>query len=929
LKNRLASWFICLILLVAGFLSPRVGNAEPATQVLSREEIARQLLERMRAEEKVGQLFLVTFQGPEAAPGTPDAQQIYDLIVKHHIGGVVLKRENNNFVGSGQTIPVLMSLTDQLQRNEFGSSLSDQTVPGGGESFRPVFIPLFIGISQNGDGYPYDQILAGMTTLPNQMALGATWQPELARQTGEVLGRELSILGINLFLGPSLDVLDPRFSESESSLGVSTFGGDPFWVGEMGRAYVNGVHEGSGHEITVVGKHFPGFGGSDRLPEEEVATIRKTLEQLKQFELYPFFALTGNAPSIETALDGLLTAHIRYQGFQENFRQTTKPISFDPQAFSNLMSLPAFESWRKSGGLMISDSLGSKAVRRFYDPTLQVYNGRTAALDAFLAGNDILFLDNFVSTNDPDPFTTITRTLNFFTQKYQEDPAFAQRVNDSVLRILMQKLSMYGDRFTFGKTQPEFSLATQLGQTNDLSFLIAKEAATLISPPVSELDTRIPAAREQIIFITDMRVYQQCSQCIQQNTIQVDALAQAVVRLYSPQAGGDIRPGDLSSYTYQDLFFLLESGVGDTELESVIRQAEWIVFLGQNPHITDPVTTSLRRFLDERPDLYQGKQLIVFSLNIPYTLDATEIAKLTAYYGLYGRSREFIEIAARLLFHEVQPLGASPVSIPGIGYDINRITFPAPNQQIPLVIEDQPGEILEGTPTPNTTPSSYTHNFGDFLDVRAGPIFDHNGHIVPDGTIVRFIIAQGGEFGTTRQVESQTQQGIARATIRIDSTGNMEVRAESEEARNSDIIQIMVPFGNITETVMPSETPTPSATMEPTPTETPTSTPEPTPETNMPEPIKTEFKDWFASLITMGIIAGLSFFTSARGNTLRWRVRTSLLALIGGILAYLYLALALPGSTDLLAQGNIWYTILIAALGAGLGWLVTLVWKQI
>ena len=918
-----------LVFLVSAFFFPIAGLAEPSIQTEQTEEIARELLARMQPEERVGQLFLVTFNGPEAAPGTPEAQKIYDLIVNYHVGGVILKRENDNFVGAGQTIPILMSLTDQLQRNEYANSLSDHLIVSSDQTYRPVFVPLFIGVSQNGDGYPYDQILSGMTMLPNQMSLGATWQPDLAKQTGEVLGRELRTLGINLILGPSLDVLEPRFSETESSLGVRTFGGDPFWVGEMGRAYITGLHQGSSNKLFVVGKHFPGFGGSDRLPEEEVATVRKTLEQLKQFDLYPFFAVTGNAPTPDAAADGLLTAHIRYQGFQENFRQTTKPISFDPQAFSNLMSLPALAIWRENDGLMISDSLGSKAVRRFYDPTLQYFNGRTAALDAFLAGNDILYLDNFITTGDPDSYTSITRTISFFTQKYQEDPAFAQRVDDSVLRILKQKLNLYEDQFLFGKTQPEFNLASTLGQANELSFQIAKEAATLISPPLSELDIRIPVLREKVVFITDMRLYQQCNLCIQQNIIQGNALEQAVVRLYSPQAGGQIRPSDLSSYTYQDLYNLLQSGIGDTELEAVIRQAVWIVFLAQESNLTDPVSTSLQRFLDERPDLYQGKHMIVFSLSIPYVLDATEIAKLTAYYGLYSRSREFIEIAARLLFQEIQPLGDLPVSVPGIGYDINRMTFPDPTQIIPLILDNQLPEITEGTPTPEATPSLYTFNLGDLLDVHSGPIIDHNGHIVPDGTIVRFILTQGGELGTTRQVEAQTIQGIAKATIRIDSTGNMEIRAESEEARSSDIIQIIVPAANTSETPVPTETQTLLPSDEPTITATLTPTPEPTPDLTVTKPVQTDFKDWLVSLITMALIAGLSFMINARRNSMRWRVRSSLLTLLGGILAYLYLALALPGSYGLLARDNLWYVIFTAGLGACIGWLATLIWKQI
>jgi len=929
LRHKLLSLSLLLVVLVTVYSPTATGLASLSNQTDQTEEIAQELLSRMRPEERVGQLFLVTFNGPEAAPGTPEAQKIYDMIVNYHVGGVILKRENDNFVGSGQTIPILMSLTDQLQRNEYANSLVDHPIPGSNQTFRPVFIPLFIGVSQNGDGYPYDQILNGMTMLPNQMSLGATWQPDLARQVGEVLGGELRILGFNLFLGPSLDVLEPRFSESESSLGVRTFGGDPFWVGEMGRAYITGLHQGSSNKLFVVGKHFPGFGGSDRLPEEEVATIRKNLDQLKQFDLTPFFAVTGNATDLDASVDGLLTAHIRYQGFQENFRQTTKPISFDPQAFSNLMSLPPLASWRENGGVMISDSLGSKAVRRFYDPTLQSFNGRTVALDAFLAGNDILYLDNFTSSGDPDSYTTITRTISFFTQKYQEDPAFAQRIDDSVLRILKRKLEIYENQFQFGKTQPEFTRAGLLGQASDTSFQIAKEAATLISPPLTELDTRIPILQEQIVFITDMRLYQQCSQCIQQNIIQVNSLEQAVVRLYSPQAGGQIRPTDLSSYSYQDLYNLLQSGVGDTELEGVIRQAEWIVFLAQESNLNDPVSTSLQRFLDERPDLYQGKQMVVFSMNVPYFLDATEIAKLTAFYGLYSRSKEFVEIAARLLFQEVQPLGDLPVSVPGIGYDINQMTFPDPNQVIPLSLTDQLGEASQGTPTPQATPSVHTMNLGELLEVHSGKILDHNGHIVPDGTIVRFILTQGGELATTRQVEAQTNQGIANATIRIDSPGNLEIRAESEEARNSEIIQILVPAAVTSETPEPTGTATPPPTEQPSPTSTLTTTPEPTPTPVFLQIYHTDLTDWLVSVVTIAMISVLSFLINTRRNSLRWRIRSGLLTLIGGILAYLYLALSMPGSQNLLSGNNLLSVIFVAGLGACLGWLATLVWKQI
>jgi len=113
------------------------------------------------------------------------------------------------------------------------------------------------------------------------------WLPRWGRCSGQ----ELSALGINFLLGPSLDVLDLPKIEITSNLGTRTFGGDPFWVGEMGRAYIRGVHQGSNGKLAVAAKHFPGYGGSDRLPEEEVATVRKSLDELKSFDLAPFFAL--------------------------------------------------------------------------------------------------------------------------------------------------------------------------------------------------------------------------------------------------------------------------------------------------------------------------------------------------------------------------------------------------------------------------------------------------------------------------------------------------------------------------------------------------------------------------------------------------------------------------------------------------------------
>ena len=103
----------------------------------------------MIPEERVGQLFLVTFQGTD----THDQTQIYDLIANHHVGGVVLQAVNDNFVPQPDTISSAYQLIRSLQTIESDAS---RAVPSdsGASANDKTYVPLFIGISQEGDGLP-------------------------------------------------------------------------------------------------------------------------------------------------------------------------------------------------------------------------------------------------------------------------------------------------------------------------------------------------------------------------------------------------------------------------------------------------------------------------------------------------------------------------------------------------------------------------------------------------------------------------------------------------------------------------------------------------------------------------------------------------------------------------------------------------------
>lgn len=885
----------------------------------SPEEKAIKLLESLSPEERVGQLVMVTFNGMQVE----EDSHIYDLVVNHHVGGVILLSENDNLIVEDGSLDPVIAMNRQLQLNEWYASQKDIQLASG-ETHSPSFIPLFVGIMQEGDGYPYDQILSGLSPLPNKMAIGATWNPDLAEGVGNTLGYELSRIGVNLLLGPGLDVSETPQSESTIDLRMSTFGGNPYWVGKMGASYINGVHEGSNGKVIVVAKHFPGIGGADRLPDEEVATVRKSIEQLNNNDLAPFFTITGNAPTSGAMTDGLLVPHVRYQGFQGNIHATTRPISFDPQAFSLLMNLPALSTWRESGGIMVSDDLGSQSIRRYYDSINQSFDARRIALNAFIAGSDLLYLGDLSTEGGNSTYIATKQVLEYFAVKYREDSAFAQRVDDSVIRILTLKYKQYPS-FAIGHITPVYGSPSSLGTSSEITFEVAQQAATLISPSLAELNDAVPDPPNQsdrLVIISDSRSAKQCNQCPPQFVLDVDALKQAIVRLYGPSASDLVRSSNITSYSFENLEYMLERGDSESQIAQDLNSAHWIIFAMLNISDDVPASHALQEFLSERPDIYQQKRLIVFALDAPNYLDATNISKLTAYYGIYGKSPNFIDVAARLLFHELHPVGALPVSVSGIGYDLISATSPNPDQVIPLYLENQESQAPDETATPQPT-ATIELNVSDLVQIRTGVILDHNGHIVPNETPVKFIVSIGGETNALRQDEITTD-GVARTTIQVTSSGTWEIRVESGTAIQSDIIRFDIPAEgeeNLTKTISPQSTDNPPLT--PTPTiVSPAGS-----ETENVLPPRPNIIDWFLALAMSTLIALATYRFAALVGHVRWGVRSGFLALIGGLIAYIYLALRLPGGYEFIKLYSYWSVAGAIIIGSAIGILITWCWR--
>ncbi|HEX3383746.1 MAG TPA: glycoside hydrolase family 3 N-terminal domain-containing protein, partial [Mucilaginibacter sp.] len=120
------------------------------------------------------------------------------------------------------------------------------------------------------------------TSLPAPIGIGSTWDKQLVRQAGDVVGREAKVLGYTNVYTPILDVArDQRWGRVEE-----TYGENPFLIAELGKQMCLGVQE-QGVASTL--KHFAvysvpkgGRDGSDRT-DPHVAP-----RELYELYLYPF-----------------------------------------------------------------------------------------------------------------------------------------------------------------------------------------------------------------------------------------------------------------------------------------------------------------------------------------------------------------------------------------------------------------------------------------------------------------------------------------------------------------------------------------------------------------------------------------------------------------------------------------------------------------
>jgi beta-N-acetylhexosaminidase len=181
----------------------------------------------------------------------------------------------------------------------------------------------------------------GTTIFPDNLALGTAGEEAFAFKQGLFEARELRRLGVDLNLGPCLDVLTERYSPN---IGIRSYGKDPKIVSRYGVARIRGMAKGG---LSACAKHFPGKGHSPLDAHLRLPTIDSSPEEMRATHLPPF------VDAIAAGIASLMTSHPVYP-------------KLDPSGVPATFSRRIVGDWLRGelgfGGVIVSDDLEMGAV---------------------------------------------------------------------------------------------------------------------------------------------------------------------------------------------------------------------------------------------------------------------------------------------------------------------------------------------------------------------------------------------------------------------------------------------------------------------------------------------------------------------------------------------------------------------------------------
>lgn len=274
--KKLLSYLTFIV--AAAFLSGCAAKSVSDSKATPQDPEIEKILSTMTLKDKVGEMTQLSID--MVSKGVPyqlkephqlDTAKLKEVLLTHRVGSIL------NCGGHAYTKEHWNEIIQTIQT----FALQKETK-----------IPVLYGIDAvHGTNYTL-----GATLFPQQIGQGASWDTSLAKIVGEVTAYETRASSIPWTFAPVMDVgRDPRWPRL-----WETYGEDPYLVGQMGKAFIQGAQQddlASPYAVASCLKHFLGYSrtlsGKDRTP----AWV--PYREIKQLFLPPFIdGIKAGAPTV-------------------------------------------------------------------------------------------------------------------------------------------------------------------------------------------------------------------------------------------------------------------------------------------------------------------------------------------------------------------------------------------------------------------------------------------------------------------------------------------------------------------------------------------------------------------------------------------------------------------------------------------------------
>lgn len=383
------------------------------------------LLSRMTLEEKVGQLLcplgweMYEIHGSEVHPSGKFKQ----LIKERNVGMLWA-----TYRADPWTKKTLANGLNPEMAAKAGNALQKYVM----ENTR-LGIPMFLA-----EEAPHGHMAIGATVFPTGIGMAATWSPELVKEVGQVIAKEIRSQGGHISYGPVLDLTrDPRWSRVEE-----TFGEDPVLSGILGASMVDGLGGGNlsqKYATIATLKHFLAYAVPEGGQNGNYASVG--IRDLHQNFLPPF------RKAIDAGALSVMTSYNSIDGI---------PCTSNHYLLTQLLR----NEW-KFRGFVVSDLYSIEGIHEshFVAPTKE-----NAAIQSVMAGVDVDL--------GGDAYTNLCHAV----QSGQMDKAV---IDTAVCRVLRMKFEM--GLFEHPYVDPKIAAKTVRRKEHiELARKIAQSSITLL-----------------------------------------------------------------------------------------------------------------------------------------------------------------------------------------------------------------------------------------------------------------------------------------------------------------------------------------------------------------------------------------------------------------------------------------------------------------